>query len=247
MAKKYLEQLTVLLNQLKVGQRSHAQIACKHVFSGAAAWADGKMFCSLTPVAFALKLPPAERRRLLKKSGVHELRYFPSGPIKKDYVVLPDGLCERERPFRRLIGLSIEHARAKNDSRTTTHRVDAVLTRLGELADKRKVTLKEKKFGIVATNALGIYQKDLQSLAKEIGCDEELAGELFDSGIYEARILCSKTFPPEKLTSALIKRWGKTSENWEICDSFCMGLFAQSRFAVPKAQTWSSRKREFEK
>ena len=135
----------------------------------------------------------------------------------------------------------------KTDTQTTKQRVTDVLSRLRELADERKVTLKAEKFGITATNALGVYQKDLQALAKEIGHDERLAIQLFDSGIYEARILCSKIFPIESLTKTLMEHWVKTFENWEICDSFCMGLFAKSRFAVTKAQAWSSRKREFAK
>lgn len=42
-------------------------------------------------------------------------------------------------------------------------------------------------------------------------------------------------------------RWTRSFENWEICDSFCMGLYAKSSFAIPKALEYSRRSREFEK
>ncbi|NQY95016.1 MAG: DNA alkylation repair protein, partial [Campylobacteraceae bacterium] len=69
-----------------------------------------------------------------------------------------------------------------------------VLNRLNELSNPEKIQLKEEKFGIIANNSLGIYHKDLKELAKQIGMDNKLALELFDTNIYEARILCSKIY-----------------------------------------------------
>ena len=126
-------------------------------------------------------------------------------------------------------------------------RVKDIIKRLNILADEEKVSIKSKKFGIVATNSLGVYHKDLKVIAKEIGTDSELALALFDSNIYEARILCSKIFDPADLTEPLMDSWVKTFENWEICDSFSIALFAKSKFAVKKSKSWTSRKREFVK
>ncbi|MCP5061688.1 MAG: DNA alkylation repair protein [Ignavibacteriae bacterium] len=122
-----------------------------------------------------------------------------------------------------------------------------IISKLYELENKDKVILKEKKFGIIANNSLGIYHKDLKEIAKEVRLNNELAIQLFDSGIYEARILCSKIFNPKDITESLMEKWVVTFENWEICDSFCMGLFAKGKFAIPKALEWSKREREFEK
>ena len=115
------------------------------------------------------------------------------------------------------------------------------------MQDAEKVIFKEKKFGIISNNSLGIYHKELKMIAKEIGQDNELALQLFDSGIYEGRLLCSKMFNPKEVTEPLMEKWVKTFENWEICDSFCMGLFAKSEFALAKILEWTKRKREFEK
>ena len=122
-----------------------------------------------------------------------------------------------------------------------------IISELQRLGDKDKIVLKEKKFGIVANNSLGIYHNDLKELAKLIDEDNQLAIQLFDSGIYEARILCSKLYNINDLTENLMEKWVTTFENWEICDTFCMGLFAKSKFAISKAIEWSDRENEFEK
>ncbi len=125
--------------------------------------------------------------------------------------------------------------------------LESVLKALNELANPETVTFKEKKFGVVANNALGVFLKDIKLIAKEIGNDNELALELFDTGIYEARLLCSKVFKPKDVSEALMEKWVVTFENWEMCDSFSMGLFSKSPFAVKKIIEWSSREAEYEK
>ena len=126
-------------------------------------------------------------------------------------------------------------------------KLEEVLACLYDLQDEEVVRYKEKKFGVVSHNSLGIYHKDLRVIAKEIGKDNDLALQLFDSGIYEARLLCSKIFNSKDLTSELMESWVVTFENWEICDSFCMGLFAKSGLAIDKIQNWTKREAEFEK
>lgn len=124
---------------------------------------------------------------------------------------------------------------------------EEVLEKLKALADPEAVAFKMKKFGVIANNALGVFHKDLKGIAKDIGKDNALAIKLFDSGIYEGRLLCSKIFDPKALNNQLLEKWVKTFENWEICDSFCMALIARSEFAIPKIESWRKRSGEFEK
>lgn len=124
---------------------------------------------------------------------------------------------------------------------------EEVIEALYDLEDKEKVVYRAKKFGIISHNALGIAHKELKVIAKEIGPNDELALQLFDSGIYEGRLLCSKVFNPKNLTDALCEKWVKTFENWEVCDSFCMGIIAKSHLAIPKILEWTQREEEFEK
>lgn len=122
-----------------------------------------------------------------------------------------------------------------------------VIAKLHLLANKEKVIFKKNKFGIVTANSLGIYHKDLKVLAKEIGPNSDLAVQLFECDIYEAKILCSKIFNVKDLNEQLMEKWVKKFDTWEICDSFCMGLFAKSRFANEKIDQWVTRDKEFEK
>ncbi len=124
---------------------------------------------------------------------------------------------------------------------------EEIIEKLYELENQDKVLFKEQKFGIISNNSLGIYHKDLRLIAKQIGKDNQLAIELFDSEIYEARILCSKIFNPKGLTENLMEKWVRTFENWEVCDSFSMGVFAKSDLALTKILEWSDREKEFEK
>ena len=125
--------------------------------------------------------------------------------------------------------------------------LNTVLKQLHDLAKPENVLFKQKKFGIVSNNAIGIYHKDLKVLAKEIGQNDALAIALFNTNIYEARLLCSKLHSTKTLTNTLLEQWVVTFENWEITDSFAMGLVAKSTFAVPKILEWTNRNAEFEK
>jgi 3-methyladenine DNA glycosylase AlkD len=114
-------------------------------------------------------------------------------------------------------------------------------------ANPEVVLNKQKKFGVVAESSLGIYHKDLNVLARQVGYDDDLATQLFDSEIYEGKLLCSKIFNPANLTEELSEHWIKTFNNWEICDSFSMTVFARSPLAIGKIFEWSTRVPEYEK
>ncbi len=65
---------------------------------------------SWTPVGFAIKLPETSRSALMNQQGAKYLRYFPKGPIKKDYVVLPMLMLQEIRTLERLVKTSVEYA-----------------------------------------------------------------------------------------------------------------------------------------
>ena len=109
MAREYVEQLTALIEQATSGRFENVTLECKHFFSGAALYANGRICISLTPVGFAIKLPEESRNVLLKQKGTKPLRYFPKGPIKKDYVVLTKAMFTDTKTLRRWMIVSIEH------------------------------------------------------------------------------------------------------------------------------------------
>lgn len=126
-------------------------------------------------------------------------------------------------------------------------KLQETLDRLMSISDPEIVVTKQRRFGIVANQAWGVYQKDLDVLAKEIGQDNQLAFELFETGIYEAKLLCSKICDPASVSSAQMNQWVATFDNWEICDSFCMGCFTKTRDALTDAFAWTERPEEYVK
>ena len=109
MAQEYLERLTALMKEATSGRFKDIKLEYKHFFSGAALYANGKICISLTPAGFSIKLPEESRNALLKEKGTKPLRYFPEGPIKKDYVVLPKAILNDAKVLRHWVKLGIEH------------------------------------------------------------------------------------------------------------------------------------------
>ena len=123
--------------------------------------------------------------------------------------------------------------------------LEEVVDRLKAIGNPKVAELKANKFNITSENSLGIYQKDIKSLAKDIGLNNDLAMELFDSGIYEAKLLCCCIFKSGCLTKALMHKFVLEFDNWEICDSFSMGIFSNSAHALEMAFEWSKNEKEF--
>ncbi len=103
------------------------------------------------------------------------------------------------------------------------------------------------RFAIPSEHALGVGMKDIQALAKQLGRDHALAGALWDTGVYEARMLTAYVADPESLTAAQMDRWCRDFDNWAVCDTLCFVLFDRSAHAWRKVEQWSSRRGEMQK
>ena len=108
MAKKYLERLSTLIKMAVPNQFKSIKLECKHFFSGAALYANGKICATLTPKGFAIKLPEKNMEKLLKEGKVKKLRYFPKAPIKKDYAILSKECTDDLKILRYYIKMSIK-------------------------------------------------------------------------------------------------------------------------------------------
>ena len=111
MVESYVRELRSILDAAAPNSVRSGAIECKHFFSGAAAYAGGRIFMSLTPAGLALKMSASDRAALLEQ-GATPLRYFPKAPVKKDYALLPDSLRSDEAALARWIAASIEHCKA---------------------------------------------------------------------------------------------------------------------------------------
>lgn len=103
------------------------------------------------------------------------------------------------------------------------------------------------RYGIVAESALGVPLAAIQRIAKRLGRDHRLAEALWDTGVYEARLLASYVAEPDRLTPAQMDRWCRDFDNWGICDTACFVLFDRAPHAFRKVVQWSKRRGEFER
>ena len=103
------------------------------------------------------------------------------------------------------------------------------------------------RYAIPSDHAYGVAMKDIKALGKTLGRNQALASALWDTGVYEARMLASFVGDPAQLTSAQMDRWCKDFDNWAFCDTMSFNLFDRTPHAWAKVKQWSSRRNEFEK
>jgi 3-methyladenine DNA glycosylase AlkD len=103
------------------------------------------------------------------------------------------------------------------------------------------------RFGIVAPTALGVSVANIRKIAKELGRDHDLAEALWQTGVYEARMLATFVDDPALVTPAQMDRWCKDFDNWAVCDTACFHLFDKTPHAFAKVVHWSKRRDEFVK
>ncbi|VVC04246.1 DNA alkylation repair enzyme [Candidatus Bilamarchaeum dharawalense] len=101
------------------------------------------------------------------------------------------------------------------------------------------------RFGISPNNTLGVSIPVLRKIAKEFGKNHQLAQELWDSEIHEARILAGLIADPKLLTEKQMDLWVKDFDSWDVCDQVCMNLFDKTEFAYRKAVEWTVSEEEF--
>lgn len=103
------------------------------------------------------------------------------------------------------------------------------------------------RYGIPSDNAFGVTMANMKVLAKRLGRNHELAGALWATGWYEARMLTSFVDEPGRVTPAQMDRWCRDFDNWGICDTVCFHLFDRTPHAWQKVAQWSDRRQEFVK
>lgn len=108
MAEPFLNELENIIKSTKISTGQPNPVQCKHFFSGAAAYCDGTIFMSLSPVGLALKLSDEDCQEMMEMGGTY-LRYFPKAPIKKGYVVLPVSIRSDINTLTKLIVKSMTH------------------------------------------------------------------------------------------------------------------------------------------
>ena len=122
---------------------------------------------------------------------------------------------------------------------------NSILTALYSRANPKNVE-GMARYGIKSPrNVLGVSSKFLFSLAKTIGTNQKLALELWQTGVYEARLLAAFIADPKQMMKSTMNIWVKDFDNWAICDGVCMHCFRDTPYAQELALKWVKQKQEF--
>ncbi len=103
------------------------------------------------------------------------------------------------------------------------------------------------RFGISNDTALGIKMPVLRAYAKKLGKNHNLALQLWETNIHEARLLAVLIADPKQVTEQLMEEWLRDFDSWDICDQCCGVLFDKTPWAYQKAVAWTERTGEYQK
>jgi 3-methyladenine DNA glycosylase AlkD len=133
---------------------------------------------------------------------------------------------------------------AKKKTASADHDVRSVLAWLKKRSSKATRD-GMARYGVPSDNALGVTMADMKVLAKEVGKNHALAAQLWDTGVYEARMLTSFVDDAALVSAAQMNRWARDFDNWGICDTVCFHLFDRTPHAWQKVEQWHDSKEEF--
>ena len=126
--------------------------------------------------------------------------------------------------------------------------VTGVAEALAALEERSEARIRDGigRYGIAtADRILGVPMAGIQAVGKAIGRDHALAEALWQSGIYEARLLAAFVDDPALVTPDQMDRWTRQFDNWGICDTLCFKLFDQSPHAFAMVDRWAPDPAEF--
>ena len=90
----------------------------------------------------------------------------------------------------------------------------------------------------------GVSYKDLGRIAKPLKTDHSLAGDLWDSGNHDARVLALRIADAAAMTKTRARRWLRDVDNYILAEALG-GLLAQSPHARELSDEWRDSPREW--
>jgi 3-methyladenine DNA glycosylase AlkD len=102
----------------------------------------------------------------------------------------------------------------------------------------------QQRFGIQGEKMLGTSIYDLRKLARGV-CDHDLASQLWETGIHDARLLATMLDDPKKVTKEQMTRWATDFDSWDICDQATDNLFIYVDGILELIPEWAAREEEF--
>lgn len=122
--------------------------------------------------------------------------------------------------------------------------VDEVLTWLQDNADEtHRAGL--ARYGIPIGPALGVPMGEIKRAAKSFGPNNAIVNSLWDTGIYEARVMSIHLAEPDRFLRATADRWCADFDNWALCDTAAFHLFDRTPYRWEAVSDWTSDPREY--
>lgn len=104
------------------------------------------------------------------------------------------------------------------------------------------------RYGIETKDrVIGVRVAGIQQVAKGLGRDHALAEALWQSGVYEARMLAAFVDDPALVTPEQMDRWARQFDNWAVCDTLTFKCWDRSPHAFAMVDAWADDEAEFVK
>ena len=126
------------------------------------------------------------------------------------------------------------------------HDTPAILRALEAHADPVFRDTMGPRFGIVtADRVLGVPMAKIHAVAKPLGCDSALAEALWQTRVYEGRMLACMIDDPATVTLERMDRWRADFDNWAVTDTVCFKLWDRTPHAFAMIDRWAGLNDEF--
>jgi 3-methyladenine DNA glycosylase AlkD len=102
-----------------------------------------------------------------------------------------------------------------------------------------------QRFGIEVDKAFGVSLPVIRNIAKAHRNNHELALQLWQTQIHEARMMATMVDDPAKVSQQQMEEWVLGFNSWDICDQCCSNLFDKTPYVLQKVREWSEREEEF--
>jgi 3-methyladenine DNA glycosylase AlkD len=101
-----------------------------------------------------------------------------------------------------------------------------------------------QRFGIRGQQMLGVGLYEIRGMVKGVH-DHQLALDLWQTGIHEARIMASIVDEPARVTRDQLNAWVKDFDSWDVCDQVTTNLVDISPFAIECIFAWANQEPEY--
>lgn len=121
---------------------------------------------------------------------------------------------------------------------------------LAALEARAEASIREgiARYGIETKDrVIGVRVAGIQQVAKGLGHDHSLAETLWQSEVYEARMLAAFVDDPALVTPEQMDRWARQFDNWAICDTLTFKCWDKSPHAFAMVDKWADDPAEFVK